>query len=436
MKRQYIAGSLRDVKVKNPKTGRMVHKAWKGTARYAVPNPSYIDKPVGEDTRTANEKRKVIWKQLAKTFDATECRTKSQANAALQEWVKELNELAETDTDSLLISYMRRYVDDREAAGIIEPSTGADYRHTITRLEKRFSDTKLCELTADDVQRFQTAELKRGVAPTTCGKAYRLLKQVCTHATKRGAIKQNPMLLVDPPKRPKKQPNGLDIAEAQRLTGILINMNPTPVCVAAFLALHASLRAGEACGLQWRDVDIDAHTIRVSRAVGLANGAYLKSPKNDSSTRVVEITDDLAHKLIERRECMLNELKSHDMVMSEKQFGELYVCGTITGKYLNPQLLGRYWLATAQAFDIVGTQGKRATFHTLRHGFATVAVASGIDIASIAAQMGHSTVSMTLNTYASATAAGKKRAAATLGNVLHPTGTAKVYELDRTGTEG
>lgn len=377
------------------------------------------------------------WRQSTKMLDA---RTKTQANRVLQEWRDQMEDEAtkpkDANKNALLLDYMRRYVDDREAAGIIEKSTAADYRHTIVRLERRFKDTKLDELTAENVQRFQVAELKRGVSATTCGKVHRLLKQVLTYAVKHEAIQKNVMDVVEPPKRPRKRPNGLDVGEAQRVTGILMDMKPTPVCMAAFLALHASLRAGETCAVQWCDVDLDNKTIRVNKAVGLGEGgAYLKQTKNNASNRTVDITADLAKKLTERRESMRQELANASVMLSAEQFSKLYVCGTIDGRYLNPQVLTRKWAAVAEAFNIIGTEGKRASFHTLRHGYATVGIASGIDVASIAAQMGHSTVSQTLNTYTSATANGKRRAATTMGDVMHPTGEADVISFDKTGTD-
>ena len=407
---KYTSTMLREV---NGKNGRR----WKGVLKY---------KDGGK------------WRQVSKTFGA-DVHTKTQANKALQEWhdqmEDEANKPEETNRDVLLLDYMRQYVDDREAAGIIERSTATDYRHTIVRLEKRFSATRLDELTADDVQRFQTAELKRGVSATTCGKVHRLLKQVLSYALRHEAIQKNVMDVVEPPKRPKKRPNGLDVAEARRVTGILIEMQPTPVCMAAFLALHASLRAGEVCAVQWADVDLERKTIRVNKAVGYGKGgAYLKETKNNASNRVVDITADLAKKLGERRESMRQELSNAGVMLSPEQFGALYVCGTIDGRYLNPMVLTRKWGALAEAFNIIGTEGKRANFHTLRHGYATVGIASGIDVASIAAQMGHGSISQTLNTYTSATADGKRRAALTMNDVMHPTAEADVFTLDKTGT--
>ena len=44
--------------------------------------------------------------------------------------------------------------------------------------------------------------------------------------------------------------------------------------------------------------------------------------------------------------------------------------------------------------------GFALTFHDLRHTFATMMIAGGTDVRTVASYLGHSNVAMTLNTYA------------------------------------
>lgn len=423
--------------------GKKVRIGWQLVVKYKEANPDYVEKPKGEDTRTPSQKRRDTWKQLTRTSHA---RTKTEANRDLQDLLTELEEKAtekEKDPqpgDTLLLDFIEEYITMREAAQIIEKSTAADYRKTAVTLKRRFAGVTLAELTSTQVQKWETAELQRGVCPTTVGKAHRLLKQVLKYAVNHEYVQRNIMDVVEPPKRTKKIPNGLSIEEAQRVTAILMEAGPTPVCTAAFLALHASLRAGECCGLQWRDVDLEARQLHIRHAVGLGRGgAYLKSAKTNGSIRTVDIDEDTAKMLEARRERLHEELVCACTVTGDEKFQELYVCGTILGNYLNPQILSRKWSAIAEERHIMGTEGKRATFHTLRHGFATVAIATNqVDIASIAAQMGHSNITQTLNTYTSALASGKKKVARAIGEAMSPTNIhlAPVTQLAPTGTVG
>lgn len=68
--------------------------------------------------------------------------------------------------------------------------------------------------------------------------------------------------------------------------------------------------------------------------------------------------------------------------------------------------------------NLIGTEGVRVNFHGLRHTFATVAVASGVDIKTVSSILGHANAAMTLNVYASADPDAKRAAAGLIGDAL------------------
>lgn len=73
-------------------------------------------------------------------------------------------------------------------------------------------------------------------------------------------------------------------------------------------------------------------------------------------------------------------------------------------------------------WGLTGTQGRRVTFHDLRHSSVTAAIEASGDgaVESIAANHGHSDVTMTLNVYGSATSTGKRLAAHAAGEYMRP----------------
>lgn len=85
---------------------------------------------------------------------------------------------------------------------------------------------------------------------------------------------------------------------------------------------------------------------------------------------------------------------------------------------MKPHGLWRPWKALADSMGLVGTQGRRPTFHDLRHTFATFAIAEGIDVKTVSSIMGHANAAMTLNIYASADADAKRAAAMTIDEVM------------------
>lgn len=77
---------------------------------------------------------------------------------------------------------------------------------------------------------------------------------------------------------------------------------------------------------------------------------------------------------------MADELQEVGVTLDDREFGELYVCGTVDGRYYDPTLLSHAWKGLAESFDLIGTQGRRITFHDLKHSFATRAIAEGADV--------------------------------------------------------
>jgi integrase len=68
--------------------------------------------------------------------------------------------------------------------------------------------------------------------------------------------------------------------------------------------------------------------------------------------------------------------------------------------------------------NLIGTEGKRCTFHDLRHTFATAAIAAGVDVKTVSSILGHANAAMTLNVYASADPDAKRRAAAVIDKAI------------------
>ena len=59
------------------------------------------------------------------------------------------------------------------------------------------------------------------------------------------------------------------------------------------------------------------------------------------------------------------------------------------------------------------------TFHDLRHTFATMMIAGGTDVRTVASYLGHSNVAMTLNTYAEVDPDAKRAAVGKIGEAFN-----------------
>ena len=104
---------------------------------------------------------------------------------------------------------------------------------------------------------------------------------------------------------------------------------------------------------------------------------------------------------------MMEECRDAGVIFS----GDLRVCGTIDGRYANPTVIGKQWGVLARAHGLKGVTGEYATFIDLRHTCATVAVASHVDVRTVADILGHKDPSMTLRVYAVSDPDAKRGAA-------------------------
>lgn len=356
--------------------------------------------------------------QASTTFETTRRR---EARALLDEWVASLVEdggappsgpggaggggeragaTGPAPRDVLVLEYVSDMVESLGESGAIEPSTVRDYRTSMTRLAKGLGGVELGKLTAEKIREWESSLTASGLSSSSVGKAHRLLKQACRQAVLDGVLPSNPCDAVKPPKRKNKNP-GINYAgrdERRRLLDALEAAPLSPVTVAARIALYVGFREGEICGLRWVDADLDGLVLWERRAVGIGDGgAYLKESKTDE-VRDAAMPRALADALGEWR---------------NRQGGPPDASYILTGndRFMHPGTLCRQWKSVAELLGLVGSEGRRVTFHDLRHTWATVAVASGVDIKTVASNLGHANAAMTLNIYASADPEAKRRAA-------------------------
>ena len=317
--------------------------------------------------------------------------------------------------------YVSQFIDDLEASGHIERSTTYSYRRFARIIGEAFPDTKLCDLNATMVQKWENGLVQAGYSPSTITKYHRLLSMTCRHAVEVDDLLKNPCSAVRTPKQKPHSPNSLTVEGFARLTMTLDMLEPSPVVTAAYLALYTGMRAGEVCGLRWREYDADNSVINVVEAIGNAGGTtFSKAPKTKSSIRTIPVHPKLADMLERRRELVTRELESIGVMLTQQQFGELYIIGRTDGSYMNPTTLTRAWKSLSESLpEMMGTQGRRLTLHDLRHTFATVAIAAGADVKAVAANLGHTNAAMTLNVYADADPQSKLRAVTMMGDTAN-----------------
>lgn len=186
---------------------------------------------------------------------------------------------------------------------------------------------------------------------------------------------------------------------------------PTPERVACCLAAAGSLRVGEVCGLEWRDVDLDDAVpfLRVTRARSIVDGrAVTGEPKTDMSTREISLVPQLAAVLTAWRAAQREALTAHGVSVNGLSPVVSHIASSRPprgepshpGDHFRSDTLSRRTFDTLHALGLPAVDG----LHALRHVFGFVFLNYPVNggqwgATTVANTMGHSDPAITLSTY-------------------------------------
>ena len=179
------------------------------------------------------------------------------------------------------------------------------------------------------------------------------------------------------------------------------------------LVLATGLRRGEACGLKWSDINWCKRTIHVQRGVVKLSHqeSITKGPKPTSGDRMVYLSKEMCQLLKAwRKECEWNRQQTANETVSEDD----YLFRQPNGKPMNPSTF------TFRFKKILKQNGLPTdlNLHSLRHTNASLLIAQGVDVRTVASLLGHAQASTTLDIYAHAFDKNKRKAQEKLGKAI------------------
>lgn len=226
------------------------------------------------------------------------------------------------------------------------------------------------------------------------------------------SIPENPMLRVTRPALRKGEVAKDEEDKAytvQQLRYILKCLQEEPLKWRAYITLlvDTGIRRGEACGLQWADIDMKAGTLSIRRNLQYtpSAGIYEDSPKNGKS-RVVDVGPDVLALLRELREEQASTAVSKWVFTQDGAPDPMH-----------PQSPTRYFHKLGKRYGITNFHP-----HKLRHTSASLAITNGADIVSVSERLGHSDTTVTLRMYAHANEESIRRAGQIVRDVLKAQG--------------
>lgn len=174
------------------------------------------------------------------------------------------------------------------------------------------------------------------------------------------------------------------------------------------LALTTGMRKAELLGLRWRDLKGDVLSIRQT-VVRVGYNPHIDTPKTQAGERDLILDPETLAALAQRRQEYEAERAAAgpDWEDNDLMFADLH------GKPLMPWRVDYQWRALRDGCEVTPIR-----FHDIRHTYASLAIASGMDVRMLAERLGHADASITLKVYSHVFHSQRRRAAIGLGSLL------------------
>jgi integrase len=249
---------------------------------------------------------------------------------------------------------------------------------------------------------------QRTISPLTVRHIRATLRMALADAERDGLATRNAAALARPPRVPSQAIAYLTGEQVRRL----LDATADDVNGALYATLVGTgLRLGEALGLGWPDVDLITGTVSVRRSMALrADGSYgLAEPKTVKSRRTVPLTA-VARLALQRQRVRQAEWRL--AAGTAWQDTRALVFTDAIGRGLRPRDVS-YACARLRVPGLA-----KVRLHELRHTFATLALAQGVGLATVADLLGHSGVAITAQHYAAVVPELKRDAADAVDRAL------------------
>jgi integrase len=284
--------------------------------------------------------------------------------------------------------FLGRWLEDSVKPSV-RPLTYEQYRqHVKLYLAPLLGRHQLAKLAPQHVRAFIKQKLADGLSPRTVQLSLVILRRALGQAVKDGLVGRNVAKLADPPrwKRPEIKP--WEPAEAARF---LDAIRTERLEAAYLLALSLGLRRGEVLGLRWPDVDLEGKAVTISQALARVGGKLeFIEPKSRQSRRTVPIHDGLVAALRNHRRRQFEER----LAAGSRWHDGGLVFTTRIGTPLEPRALNEDFERVVMAAGL-----RRIRLHDLRHSCATFLLAQGVHPRVVMELLGHSQISLTMETY-------------------------------------
>lgn len=294
-----------------------------------------------------------------------------------------------------------------ETAGVAAATVSSAVRGNPIQEEKAQAISQAMGKKLDDV--FTVEHDTEPLADRTVLAYHRLISIILSQAEKEMLVPYNAAAKASPPKAAKKAPNHF---QPETISEILKALEAEPLKwqLITHLLLVTGCRRGEIMGLKWEKIDFKTNRIKIDRAliVSPSMGVYESTTKTSDIRYLTLPAETMSLLRQHKREQLMLKLANGDRWINTG-----YVFTQDNGDRMNPDSI------TAWLNDFSARHGlPHINPHAFRHTVASVLLANGTDIVTVAAQLGHASASTTENFYAHIIEENKARASECIADVL------------------
>lgn len=325
-------------------------------------------------------------------------------------------------TRMTLDEYLDRWL-EAAAKPRIGPRTFEDYQYLLGRhVRPVLGGRRLEALTPLDLQGLYEGMQERGLSGRTVHVTHNVLRSALRQAVRWRILPMNPASDVDLPRWERREMRALTSEEAARFRAAAAEH---PMGLLFMVLLATGMRPGEALGLRWQDVDLRGCRVRIRQTLVRLRGPRgedeeaprwcFRPPKTAKSRREVPIPASLAAQLAEHRRAQAKERLRRGPHWQDL---DLVFPGRLGQPLDWHNVSQRPFKAILQAAELPAAIRP----YDLRHSTASLLLAAGEHVKVVAERLGHSTTTLTLDTYSHVAPGMQERATERLEGILYGDG--------------
>lgn len=311
-----------------------------------------------------------------------------------------------SDPSGMTVSQYLDHWLENIARPAIRRTSYVSYRGIVNgHLKPKIGAHRLEKLSAVHLQAMLSGLETDGMKPRRRQMIFSTIRRALNVAVRQHLIPRNVCSAVESPKVEKRAMKTMTAKQAQKL---LTETEGTPEHAVYALAVTCGLRQGELFGLRWSDVDLGVGKLSVCQTLIECNGAFhFGPPKSRSGVRSIRLP-----------ELAIAALRDH--LRMQKDAGldkaETVFCDSVGGPLRKSNFANRHFKPLLKRLELEGFR-----FHDLRHTSATLLLAQGVHPKIVQTHLGHSQISLTLDTYSHVLPSMDEDAANKVDAILTPT---------------